>query len=232
MNPLNTIKKLSVWIFIVPFVAVNSCLIFVIYFQHFLNPGDGIGVTFPYFDGGTSISRTARVFPTYLIFKPAMFLTAFLLFKFWSSYAALVNKIDEVNNYSKYFKFFGIASALMLVLHSIFLGIKFDIQVYKLFRRVVMLSFVIFEITAQTLLVLNFYKIRSQLTNLISKKILIFKIILVSVLVVTAIASMPFLAMDGYKNFKHALEWDYFLGVLLFYLLSHFFWLKNPGSHT
>ena len=215
-----------------PFVAVNSCLIFVIYFQQFLNPGDGIGPTFTYFDGGTSISRTARVFPTYLIFKPAMFLTAFFLFKFWSSYSVLVNKIDEVNNYSKYFKFFGIASALMLVLHSIFLGIKFDIQIYKLFRRVVMLSFVIFEITAQTLLVLNFYKIRSQLTNLISKKILIFKIILVSVLVVTAIASMPFLAVDGYKNFKHALEWDYFLGVLLFYLLSHFFWLKNPGPHT
>ena len=232
MNPLSTIKKLSIWIFIVPFVAVNACLIFVIYFQQFLTPGDGIGPTFPYFDGGTSISRTARVFPTYLIFKPAMFLTAFFLFKFWSSYSVLVNKIDEVNNYSKYFKFFGIASALMLVLHSIFLGIKFDIQIYKLFRRVVMLSFVIFEITAQTLLVLNFYKIRSQLTNLISKKILIFKIILVSVLVVTTIASIPFLAVDGYKNFKHALEWDYFLGVLLFYLLSHFFWLKNPGSHT
>ena len=232
MNPFSTIKKLSIWIFIVPFVAVNACLIFVIYFQQFLNPGDGIGPTFPYFDGGTSISRTARVFPTYLIFKPAMFLTAFFLFKFWSSYSVLVNKIDEINNYSKYFKFFGMASALMLVLHSIFLGIKFDIQIYKLFRRVVMLSFVIFEITAQTLLVLNFYKIRSQLTNLISKKILIFKIILVSVLVVTAIASMPFLAMDGYKNFKHALEWDYFLGVLLFYLLSHFFWLKNPGPHT
>jgi len=161
-----------------------------------------------------------------------MFLTAFFLVKFWSSYSVLVNKIDKVNSYSKYFKFFGIASALMLVLHSIFLGIKFDIQIYKLFRRVVMLSFVIFEITAQTLLVLNFYKIRSQLTNLISKKILIFKIILVSVLVVAAIASIPFLAADGHKHFKHALEWDYFLGVLLFYLLSHFFWLKNPGSHT
>ena len=232
MNPLSTIKKLSIWIFTVPFVAVNACLIFVIYFQQFLTPGDGIGPTFPYFDGGTSISRTARVFSPYLIFKPAMFLTAFFLFKFWSSYSVLVNKIDEVNNYSKYFKFFGIASALMLVLHSIFLGIKFDIQIYKLFRRVVMLSFVMFEITAQTLLVLNFYKIRSQLNNLISKKILICKIILVSVLVVTAIISMPFLAVEGHKHFKHALEWDYFLGVLLFYLLSHFFWLKNPGSHT
>ena len=34
---LSTIKKLSIWIFIVPFVAVNTCLIFVIYFQQFLN---------------------------------------------------------------------------------------------------------------------------------------------------------------------------------------------------
>ena len=33
----------------------------------------GIGKTFPYFDGGTSISSTARYYPLYLIFKPMMF---------------------------------------------------------------------------------------------------------------------------------------------------------------
>ena len=30
--------------------------------------------TIPYFDGGASISRTARPYPTWLIFKPAMFI--------------------------------------------------------------------------------------------------------------------------------------------------------------
>ena len=35
----------------------------------------------PYFDGISSISRVVRVFPNYLIFKPAMFLTAFFFNK-------------------------------------------------------------------------------------------------------------------------------------------------------
>ena len=35
------------------------------------------------FDGGASISRTARPYPSWLIFKPAMFLTSFLLIKYW-----------------------------------------------------------------------------------------------------------------------------------------------------
>ena len=29
------------------------------------------------------------------------------------------------------------------------------------------------------------------------------------------------------KFFKHALEWDYFIGVISFYLLTFFMWKKN-----
>ena len=60
------------------------------------------------------------------------------------------------------------------------------------------------------------------------KKILIVKIILVSVLAITALVSLPFLTSPGHTNFKHALEWNYFIGVILFYLLSFLFWKKNP----
>jgi hypothetical protein len=34
------------------------------------------------------------------------------------------------------------------VLHSIFLGVKYDYDLYKLFRRVIMLMFIVFEIVA------------------------------------------------------------------------------------
>ena len=44
--------------------------------------------------------------------------------------------------------FFGLGSAILLTVHSIFLGIKFDYDIYKLFRRVVMLLFIIFEIVS------------------------------------------------------------------------------------
>ena len=83
MQEIYTIRKISVWIFIIPFVAVNTCLLLITQFHGiFPNPAHVIHNTFPYIDGGASISRTARVFPTYLIFKPAMIFTSFLLIKY------------------------------------------------------------------------------------------------------------------------------------------------------
>ena len=61
----------------------------------------------------------------------------------------------------------------------------------------------------------------------INTKILILKIILVSILIIVASASLPFLVTSGHTHFKHALEWNYFVGVILFYLLSFLFWKKN-----
>ncbi len=84
MEDINKVKSISLWIFIVPFVAVNTCLILITQFHSlFPNQENVILNTIPYIDGGTSISRTARVFPTYWIFKPAMFLTSYLLIKYW-----------------------------------------------------------------------------------------------------------------------------------------------------
>ena len=68
MDSIKKVKSISKWIFIVPFFAVNACLIIVIFFADQLPHGIGIGPTFPYFDGGTSISRTARPYPSWLVF--------------------------------------------------------------------------------------------------------------------------------------------------------------------
>ncbi len=210
MENINKIKKLSIWIFVVPFISLNVCLILITNFHQFFNPEDVVLSTIPYIDGGASISRTARVFPTYLIFKPAMFITAFFLIQYWRFNSDLMRMISPYLNYKKFFLFFGIGSAIFLVLHSIFLGIKFDNNFYKLFRRVIVLAFIIFEIIAQTILVINF-----------------FKITLVSILIVVAFVSITFLAAEGYNSFKHALEWNYFIGVISFYLLTFFFWKKQ-----
>ena len=84
MHEIQKVKSYSIWIFIIPFFAINTCLILITQFQSlFPNQEDIIHNTFPYFDGGASISRTVRPYPTWLIFKPAMFLTSFLLIKYW-----------------------------------------------------------------------------------------------------------------------------------------------------
>ena len=224
---INKVKALSIWIFLVPFIAVNVCLYITTNLHFLIDQPYRLFNTFPYFDGGTSISRTARYFPNYLIFKPAMFLTSYLLIKYWLLNKDIINSFKQNHKYIKKFLFFGIASAVSLILHSIFLGITFDIAIYKFFRRVVMLSFIIFEVVAQTYLVLSLYSVKDKINHLIKPVILKLKIILVCTLIIVAIVSIPIVSLPGNKFFKHALEWDFFVGVISFYFLSFFMWKKD-----
>ena len=227
------IKKLSLWIFIIPLVAINLCLFISVNFEIFENTFLSVdqigrsGNTFPYLDGGVSISRTARTYPTYLIFKPSMIFASILLIIYWMKTNKLINFYADIENKNNLFKIFGILSAAFLIIHSILLGGKFDYDIYKFFRRFVLLGFIIFEIVAQSLLVYRFFKLKSLILNDINNYVLTLKIILVSVLVIVAIASFPIVVTSGNVHFKHALEWNYFVGVILFYLLTFMFWKKN-----
>ena len=232
MSEIAQIRKLSIWIFFTPLLAINFCLLISQNYEIFENTifiVDQLGrsaFSIPYLDGSLSISRASRTFPQYLIFKPAMIITAIMLYHYWKNNNHLVNKLNSTSiNYK--FKTFGILSAIFLAIHSIFLGIKFDIQIYKFMRRVVLLFFIIFELIAQGILVYHFFKIKEKISNLINKKILVLKAALVSILTIVAILSLPILLNKGNTHFKHALEWNYFVGVILFYLFTKFFWRRT-----
>ena len=232
MESIAQIKKLSLWIFIIPFVAINLCLFISVNYQIFDNTFlsvDQIGrtnPTFPYFDGGVSISRTARTYPAYLVFKPSMIFASILLILYWIKTNKLINSFEDKKNRNNTFKTFGILSAIFLIVHSIFLGVKFDYDIYKFFRRFVLLSFIIFEIVAQSLLVYRFFKLKSLIKKYINNYVLVLKIILDSILVIVAIVSLPIVVTSGNVHFKHGLEWNYFVGVILFYLLTFLFWKR------
>ena len=232
MEDINRIRKISIWIFIVPVVVLNLCLFISVnghLFQNTIFQVDALGrssFTVPYIDGKVSISRSVRTYPAYLLFKPGMVITAILLIKYWMENNRLFQRINEGTKKNKYFLFFGIGSALFLILHSIFLGVNFEVDLYKFFRRFVLLGFIIFEIIAQALLVINIIKIKKKIESFFNKKILILKIILVSVLIFVAVLSAPILNSSEYTHFKHALEWNYFMGVVSFYLLTFLFWRK------
>tara|TARA_Y100000768_G_scaffold68858_1_gene48299 strand:- start:609 stop:1319 length:711 start_codon:yes stop_codon:yes gene_type:complete len=234
MEQINKAKSISIWIFIVPFIAINACLIVTTQFHSIIESQQyRLPNMFPYFDGQASISRTARFYPTYLIFKPAMFLTSYLLIRYWLYNKSIICYFDNQNKNINKFVYFGIASAIALTIHSIFLGIKFDNDFYKLFRRVIMLVFIIFEIVAQAYLVKALYSINEKIYNSINKNILKLKLFLVTTLIIVAVISIPIISLPGdnflginLKFLKHALEWDYFLGVISFYLLTFFMWKK------
>ena len=247
MNQIAFIRKISLWIFIAPFVSVNICLILSQIFYYIggngVEPasyfygwkifasGDAIGERgipwiIPYFDGVSSISRVVRVFPNYLIFKPAMWLTGILLIRYWIANRKLLEDLGIVDKDIKKIVYFGISSAIFLIIHSIFLGVKFDLSIYKLFRRVILVLFIIFEITAQYYLIKIFYQNKDKIKKLINSKILFIKKILVYTLILVAILILPFLPFSNLKILKHILEWNYFLGVITFYLLTFFLWKK------
>tara|TARA_B100001029_G_scaffold54304_1_gene43664 strand:- start:1498 stop:2187 length:690 start_codon:yes stop_codon:yes gene_type:complete len=228
MDSINKVRSITLWIFIIPFIAINICLILVTQFHGlFPNQEDILHSTIPYFDGGASISRTARVFPTYLIFKPAMFLTSFLLIKYWIYNKEIISNIDPANKYKTTMFTFGVASAIFLTIHSIFLGIKFDYQIYKIFRRLIILLFIISELVAQALLVMTLYKLKSKIEKNINYKFLKYKRILVTLLIIVAIVAIPIVSKPGNTSLKHALEWDYFVAVITFYLLTFYMWKKQ-----
>ena len=91
----------------------------------------------------------------------------------------------------------------------------------------VLLLFIIFEIIAQGILVYHFFRIRDKLTDLINKKVLILKAFLVIILASVAILSLPVLINKGNTHFKHALEWNYFVGVIIFYLFTRLLWKRT-----
>ena len=93
-----------------------------------------------------------------------------------------------------------------------------------------MLLFIIFEIVAQAYLVITLFKLKDKIIDKINLKFLKFKGLLVSVLIIVAILAIPIVSMPGNKFIKHALEWDYFVGVISFYLLTYFMWKKNTNS--
>ena len=233
MKEIASIRQLSLWIFLIPFIAINTCLLISINFHLLENTIFSVdqigrsGFSIPYLDGSLSISRASRTFPQYLIFKPGMVLTAIFLCIYWYKNNSLINQFKNEINKRNAFMIFGILSAVFLVVHSLLLGVETEIKIFKFLRRVVLLSFIIFEIAAQAMLVLNFYRLKQKINNYFNLSVLKLKIILVSVLITVAVLSIPILIASGNVHFKHGLEWNYFIGVILFYLLTRFFWKKT-----
>ena len=233
MNEITHIRKLSLWIFFIPLVGVNLCLLISVNHHIFANTifaVDQIGMsgfTIPYLDGSLSISRASRTYPQFLIFKPTMLLTSYLLYLYWNKNNQLVNYFNHVSNKENKFKTFGILSAIFLAIHSLLLGVELDISIFKFLRRVILVGFILFEIIAQGLLVYEFYKLKLKINKFYNKTILNIKILLVTSLATIAVLSIPILISKSDVHFKHALEWNYFIGVILFYLLTRLFWKKT-----
>ena len=73
MKEIAQIRSLSLWIFLVPLITINTCLFISVNYHFFENTFFSVdqigrsGFTVPYLDGSLSISRASRTFPQFLI---------------------------------------------------------------------------------------------------------------------------------------------------------------------
>ena len=136
MEEIHRIRKISIWIFVIPIIVLNSCLFISINYHLFVGTifhVDQVSITsftIPYIDGSVSISRSARGYPNYLLFKPGMIITAVLLIQYWIANNKLFQSINSKNGKNKYFLLFGVGSALFLIL-----GIKQFLESFKFIKN-------------------------------------------------------------------------------------------------
>ena len=185
----------------------------------------------PFLYGEVSISRTARYYPANFIFKPLIIMTGFFLIIYWlNNLKVFAVRELNISKYDKSFFYFGVFSALFLILHAIFLGISFDNDIFKLFRKIIIILFIVFEVTAQLLLTKNLYINQNHLKNIINHFVLKLKVVFVALVCVSTIISFIILIFfDPESSFKHALEWNYFTILLLYYVLSSLLWKKSKN---
>ena len=247
-NYLYKIKIIGLCIFLIAFLSVNLCLVLsqIFPFKEFdvpspgnyfyqykiFNIGDAIGEKgsqwiIPYFDGISSISRVVRVFPNYLIFKPAMIIVGILLIYFWFYLKKLFINFGIEKKIAKRIFLLSRLSAFFLIIHSVFLGIKFDYEIIKLLKRVILLLFVILQIATQYYFIKIINLNLGILKKIIRPKIFLIKKIIVYSIIIIAISILPFLPFNNFKILKHLIEWNYFLCIILFYFFTYFLWKNN-----
>ena len=184
----------------------------------------------PYLYGEVSISRTARYFPSTLIFKPLIILSAIFLLLYWKNNLNLFTELKNkniLNNFSKNFFYLGVLSCIFLILHALLLGMEFDSKVFHKIRRLIIILFIFFEIFAQILLTKNLFKFKERIKNYIYPLIIKIKIIFVTtIFFITSLLSILLIWGDLDTSFKHTLEWNYFSFLLVYYILSRLLWRK------
>jgi hypothetical protein len=182
---------------------------------------------YPFLFGETSISNIVKRYPINYLFKPIMFLASILMFLYWRSNNILFNSVLGQNKYNKFY-IYGFLSSFFLFFHVLFLGLEFDNSVFQLIRKLVIIFFILFEVMAQYSFVKKIYTFKNKFLDFVSLKILKIKMSLVAFILFFSTIIIFILAIyDFTKKLDYFLEWNYFIILLFFYLLSYLLWKKK-----
>ena len=110
-------------------------------------------------------------------------------------------------------------------MHAALLGLDIDSKLFTQLRKIIIASFIFFELSAQILLTRILFKYRNELKKYTHLLIIKIKMTFISVAIFLTIIIFALLAWgDLSTNMKHILEWNYFSALLFYYLLSRLLW--------
>ena len=190
-----------------------------------LKLGTSVNVN-PFLYGEVSISNLVKRHPINYFFKSFLYIGIILMIMYWYNN----NKIFKIllNKKNNLFYFFGLGSTVCLFFHVYFLGTTSNNEFLKDFRKIVIVLFILFEIIAQTFLAMKIYKHKDIFTKYCNKLIVLSKVFFVSFIFIFTVCVMTILFIYNIpSNVVYILEWNYFIVLLLFYLLSCLMWKRN-----
>ena len=145
---------------------------------------------------------------------------------YWIYYNKIYNILTNNNKYCFFF-IFGLLSAIFLLLHVIFLGWKFETDFLTRLRRLYVVFFILFELLAQSFLIRKLFLIKDSLKTLVNYKVIYLKLYFVLIVCSsTFIILVTLIFYDLGSKIDYILEWNYFVILLIFYLLSFLMWKK------
>ena len=180
----------------------------------------------PFIYGETSISNIVKRFPINYVFKSLLFISVIFMYLYWINYRRLfIEIIDSKNNK---FIYFGIASAVFLFFHVLLLGVEIDNKIFKLIRKLIIAFFILSEIIAQFYLSIILYKNKNNLKEFCNTYIINLKLCFVIVIALISFFVIAILLIYNLSSkVDYILEWNYFAGLLFYYLLSYLMWKKQ-----
>ena len=179
----------------------------------------------PFIYGETSISNLVKRFPINYIFKPLVYLGVLLMFLYWSYYNKIFQNIKKEFNI---FYIFGILSAIFLFFHVLFLGTSIKTELFSNIRRIIIVLFILFELLAQIFLTKKIFELRNTINLFTNLKIVFLKVFFVTAVIIITFLVLIILSIFNLPSkIDYILEWNYFLFLLFFYLLSFLMWKKQ-----
>ena len=146
---------------------------------------------------------------------------------YWYLNNLILNNLLNKKKQNLYY-IFGVLSAFFLLLHVIFLGWTFENKILTLLRRSYIVLFIFFEVLAQGFLIKDILKRKNEIIKYLNNIVVYIKLAFVILICASTLIIFSILLIVNLESkVDYILEWNYFLILLIFYLLSSIMWKKN-----